>query len=394
MSQRKHVPYDIIITILPKLPIKSIVRFRCVCKLWDSTITSSAFISTHLSNNNNNNVSDHGYLIHMPNVITKEATYSSSSSSSSLSNPVCMVACDPKFNKISEYRISSDFSREGSCNIVGSCNGVLCLADSAWNPTYLWNPSIRKFKSLPCLSKYQWVSAGFAYQSETNDYKVIKIYSTSEPYIERHAELQAEVYTLSSDEWRRVGIPLNLLRLIYPTSCSSDTFVSGALHWVAWIKEDFGSRSRKILSFDVNNEKFGEIAIPYGGKIHPQILAVIKENLAFISSEFCYASGIRYGIWVMGEYGVCESWNKLFTLRLGDFEFIIGCTRHGEVIVRKNAKTKSDAELQRGIDFVVVIIDPVTLNEKELIVPHFPTKATTFVESLVLLDDNPDKKIS
>ena len=327
----------------------------------------------------------------MPNVITKEAAYSSSSSSSSsLSNPVCLVACDPKFNKISEYRISSDFSIEFS-NIVGSCNGVLCLADSSWNPMCLWNPSIRKFKSLPCLSKYQWVSAGFAYQSETNDYKVIKIYSTSEPYVKRHAELQAEVYTLSSDEWRRVGISLNLIRL--KESHSSDTFVSGALHWVAWIKEDFGISRKKILSFDVNNEKFGEIAIPYGGKIHPEILVVIKGNLAFISSEFCYAPGIRYGVWVMGEYGVCESWNKLFTLRLGGFESIIGCTRHGEVIV-KTAKTKYDAELQRGIHFVVVIIDPVTLDEKELIVPHFPTKATTFVESLVLLDENPDKKIS
>ncbi|KAM3685345.1 hypothetical protein ACJW31_11G111000 [Castanea mollissima] len=67
---------------------------------------------------------------------------------------------------------------------------------------YLWDPSIRNFERLPdsflsnCFSINQevWVSTGFAYQSKTNDYKVVKLWST--PVV-------AEVYTLSSDSWKK-----------------------------------------------------------------------------------------------------------------------------------------------------------------------------------------------
>ena len=67
--------------------------------------------------------------------------------------------------------------------------------------------NVRKFKRLPdsYLSNYFssdqeiWVSTGFAYQSKTNDYKVVKLWSTL---------VVVEVYTLSSDSWRKFEISL------------------------------------------------------------------------------------------------------------------------------------------------------------------------------------------
>ena len=38
-----------------------------------------------------------------------------------------------------------------------------------------------------------------------------------------------------------------------------------------------------ILSFDVNNDKFGEMALPDGDRLHKQSLFVYKVNLAFIT---------------------------------------------------------------------------------------------------------------
>ena len=74
-----------------------------------------------------------------------------------------------------------------------------------------------------------WVYAGFAYQSKTNDYKVVKLWST--PVV-------VEVYTLSSDSWRNVEISkrskYDLLVVVSNIDLfSSAQFVSGALHWLA-----------------------------------------------------------------------------------------------------------------------------------------------------------------
>ncbi|KAK4592950.1 hypothetical protein RGQ29_017187 [Quercus rubra] len=61
-QRNNHLPDDIVLNILARLPIKSVLRFRFVCKPRNSSITSPNFFSTHLNIINNNN----GYLIHMP----------------------------------------------------------------------------------------------------------------------------------------------------------------------------------------------------------------------------------------------------------------------------------------------------------------------------------------
>ena len=92
-----------------------------------------------------------------------------------------------------------------------------------------------KFKRLPdsYLSDYfssdqkNCVSTGFAYQSKTNDYKVVKLWCT--PVV-------AEAYTLCSDSWRKVEISLRYDLLVVVSDIdlfSSTQFVSGALHWLA-----------------------------------------------------------------------------------------------------------------------------------------------------------------
>ncbi|KAK3437513.1 hypothetical protein EUGRSUZ_C02180 [Eucalyptus grandis] len=48
MSGGSDLPEEILIQILLKLPVKSLVRFRCVSKSWDSLITHPSFVSLHL----------------------------------------------------------------------------------------------------------------------------------------------------------------------------------------------------------------------------------------------------------------------------------------------------------------------------------------------------------
>ena len=176
MSQTKpkptnnHIPENVEFNILAWLPVKSVIRFRCVCKPWDSFIISPYLISTHL---NNSNSKYHGCFINVPDSFGKKGK-------------VCEVVCDRTYYKIS---ISIQFplvlivfmlDQHQLELIVGSCNGLLCIPHYRGycvDVIYLYNPSIRKFKWLPDSSfseRYDWVAAGFGYQSKTNDYKVIR----------------------------------------------------------------------------------------------------------------------------------------------------------------------------------------------------------------------------
>ena len=140
------------------------------------------------------------------------------------------------------------------------------------------------------------------------------------------ADIEAEVYALSSNSWEKIGISLRLTNIeSYIFTSTSATFVSGALHWLGYINKAEGQlvNQNKIISFDVNNDKFAEIRLPDKQKLLPQYLIEFNGNLAFITfghstvynnNDYRWYS-LPYFIRVMGEYSVRESWNKLFYIK-------------------------------------------------------------------------------
>uniref|UniRef100_A0A7N2MYJ5 F-box domain-containing protein n=1 Tax=Quercus lobata TaxID=97700 RepID=A0A7N2MYJ5_QUELO len=403
-QKKEHLPHDIVLNILANLPVKSILRFRCVSKTWDSSITTPSFISTHLNLNNNNNLA---YLI----------SFASTTIDSRII-PSFIGGYDPTFNRISKYPIPSCFhsSYDSYSFTADSCNGLVCFTQYGYHhpnitgAIYLWNPSIRKQKRLPgfSLTRSLRFSTGFAYQSNTNDYKVVKISQMRVGVDYDAIENDAEVYTLSSNSWRRVEISLPKTILGLPPDDRAATFVSGALHWLGNDRE--AAPNYMILSFDVNNDKFGEIALPHvqqqqqllpqGVMARLNRLMAFKGKLAFITLgylTFDHANEDEYNdfmrshtphscfIWVMGEYGVHESWSKLFFVQ---FENVVsvrffGCTSRGELLVIKKPSAESNPERWWP---TVVSLDLETLHEKDLGFQKVPDIVANFMESLVLLD--------
>ena len=114
---KSHLPDDIVLNILSRLPVKSLIRFRCVCKTWDSSITTLNFISTHLNKNNDH---DHACLIQTC------IQYNSSKIPK-----VCKVlCCDRMLDWVFEYSVPSAFDLNMS-EMVSSCNGLVCLIQHA-----------------------------------------------------------------------------------------------------------------------------------------------------------------------------------------------------------------------------------------------------------------------
>ncbi|KAK4562056.1 hypothetical protein RGQ29_004782 [Quercus rubra] len=375
---RELLPEDVVEDILGQLPVKSLTRFRCVSKSCDSIITDPTFITKHLKLNLNQSESlistntHSGYLLY-----TTEDKNSSPSS-----KQLCTVVCnnDRTLTQVSRFEIPSFLDK---CNIVGCCNGLFCLADyDLSHIIYLWNPRIRMFKKLlatPSTDEDTRSVIGLAYNSQNNDFKILRLVSF---FWGQEAEAEAEIYSLSTDSWRKVVITMESLRGYEPNFGTIDEFdppcifFNGALHTVA-----ITSRHRFILSFNVNDESFREIMLPPNHLDLDDVpvcrteLAVFKGSLAvFIYTDDHW--GVFCHIWVMEEYGVAESWIKKYMVPmiLNSHFYGNGCTDNGELLI----KTATG----------LVSIDPESRNQNILAFEDADWVGCTAnsMESLILLD--------
>ncbi|KAK4580964.1 hypothetical protein RGQ29_024569 [Quercus rubra] len=338
---------DIVFDILTRLPVKSLIRFRCVSKSWYSTITNPIFIATHfklneaksLSNKNSHN----GYLLY-----TSETE-------------------DYSFH--AELR-TLVYNRDRTVTEISRCN-----ENNGDHIIYLWNPSIRKFKMLaPALMTDPCDSAtlGLAYHSQKNDFKILRLVSFLGSLGEPDPLTEAEVYTLSTDSWRKVvSAELSDPNAGLLSHRSPYIFFNGALHCIAAHKH-----CSFILSFDINDERFHKIMLPLDFlDVYQSYLTVFKGSLAYIIiSDYLATGGIMCHLWVMKEYGVAETWTRK-CVPIDWFHHFHGCTDNGELLI----------ENAMGL----ISIDPENLFQNSLIMEsniRWAGYAANSIESLVLLD--------
>ncbi|KAF5952728.1 hypothetical protein HYC85_010672 [Camellia sinensis] len=103
-----YLPMDIIVDILHCLPVKSLLRFRCVCKTFRHLISNPTFISSHLLHHRTTTATIFTF---------KHRTTTSLSllqSPSSSQNPSNLVHPFPNHTR--------------DLHLIGSINGLLCLS--------------------------------------------------------------------------------------------------------------------------------------------------------------------------------------------------------------------------------------------------------------------------
>ncbi|KAM7493700.1 hypothetical protein LguiB_028309 [Lonicera macranthoides] len=295
------LPKDLVEEFLYMLPVKLLLRCRCVCKAWRATIDDPSFIAKHFNratfNKNECLLVKRFVKQHSRNVlsfVSKET--------------LDFVSTD----------IDVPFFQHQHTRVFGPCNGIICLGHDG--DIVLCNPATREFKALPPLIDddlpglmQSELGFGFGFDEKNNDYKVVRIiniyYYT--PYGGRGHTVKAEIYNLSSNSWRKLDARLPK---VWFTLCFELLF-NGVFHWYAQNSCD-NSRYELILSFHMSTEVFKEIHFPdtcYWNK--RRSLGVLNnESLALILFEDYNQAHKNFEIWVMKEYGVKESWTKQFTV--------------------------------------------------------------------------------
>ncbi|MCD7466557.1 hypothetical protein HAX54_003371 [Datura stramonium] len=290
------LPQEVIFEILLRLPVKSLLKFRCVSKSFLSLLSTPLFREAHINFNSKKpkmtdyklavvaSVSGLGRICHV---------YNMGSENSSLT--VARHSCPAK-------------SLSLSARILGSCNGLICLTSDTFT-LMLLNPCTGKFNIFPdsmlrnkgggCYVRY-----GFGYDASVEDYKVVKIFSF--PQIEGRHENVVNVYSLKANSWSTIqGFSSGSL------NGKLGVFANGALHWEAR-QSHCSSGFWEIVTLDLAVMRYGKIALPSyedDGGIY-WTLGVSRGYLV----ACCNYEPNSADMWMMKEYGVEKSWTKLVTI--------------------------------------------------------------------------------
>ncbi|XP_016444220.1 F-box protein At3g07870-like [Nicotiana tabacum] len=272
-------------------------------------------------------------------------------------------------------------------NIVGSCNGLLCLSDDLWgyrDHYYIWNPSIKKSVKLPepififrTHGPFDH-TLGFGFDSVTNDYEVVRIVHTG--FSTDKVPPDVEVFKLSTGVWQDIT-PVSPSCLFVPKT--PGFYMNGACHWVA-SKRKGGESQNMIVLFDVHGETFWEMMVPdslvrkfSGFFCEGFVLFVSNGSLCLADSSS--GNDKTIDIWMIKEYGDPESWVKQFSISSRDISFNVGVVdeifslfnggRQRQVahfLVKPIASRENGKILWRADNGLLVSYDPVAEKIKNL----------------------------
>ncbi|KAJ9555023.1 hypothetical protein OSB04_009637 [Centaurea solstitialis] len=239
-------PEIVLFHILPRLPSKSLLRSKCVCKQWRSFLTSPLFAKIHL--HHVTAVDRH----HDLKVLYLHVW------------PCAFRTIDCEARSVSKIR-RYPFARCATVT-TSTVNGLVCMGmqpcPGKWENTdefsdmIIWNPLTGEYKTLstPIDTKcYSNKALAFElyYTCSDDDYKILSITTDRNVY----------VYSLRSDSWRKLESTLDHEDRIpyYAAAGDRNLLDDEKLHFL-WPLEI--NRRYVVGRLDLKTEKFTKIAVP------------------------------------------------------------------------------------------------------------------------------------
>ncbi|KAL5070168.1 hypothetical protein RYX36_021055 [Vicia faba] len=291
------LPEELIGEILLRLPVRSLVQFKCVCKSWKILISGSHFIKSHVRISTSD-----------PTITNQQLVFSFRKQPWEIvSYPLKPLFQDPS-NPVKPGTFT--YSEESFHRIIGSCNGLLCLLDT-FPPrccVVLCNPSLRfisKNSSEPISKDWFMMNYGFGYDQVNDKYKVLLVVRCKKP----DYQILTKIYTFGQDDYWKT-IP----NYPYDDPLLIGKFVSGTLNWIV-------SHENTIISFDIQKETYMKMLLPQNDSDNNvckfQELSVLSDCLCV--SEYFDSQHFHLVLWMMKEYGVVESFTKFMVIPYDKF---------------------------------------------------------------------------
>ncbi|XP_058185596.1 F-box/kelch-repeat protein At3g17530-like [Rhododendron vialii] len=326
----ENLSEDLLMEILWRLPVKSLLQFKSVCKNWYALIQNPDFIYLH---------------------------HDRAASIAVAGNTDCLLV--KRFLNGGEGGVALSFVPNETpvediftgldikhLQILGPCNGIVCLTRyGSSSPIVLCNPSMKEFRVLP-LPSYKndhMCNLGFGFDPYANDYKVVRFGMMSTDLSIRGVDEAIEMYDLSTDSWRGVD---TVSPVVSGIDCFYDSHASwnGDFFWYPYQKHG----GPVIMAFRMINEVFEEMPLPEVCLLDQHSekkLFVLDDSLAIViypkwwsnpsvfpPEEFLLEKS--FDIWVMNEEGLEVSWTKKFSI--GPFQgldWALGFRHNGEFLV-------------------------------------------------------------
>jgi len=307
--------------------VKSLMIFKCVCKLWFSVISDPHFANSHFQLN----------------LATHTRRF------------LCISALSPEIRSIDFDAFLNDTTDSPNFNcflpdsyfpfeIKGSCRGFIFLYR---HPNiYIFNPSTGSKRQIlmSAINTNAYINLyGFGYDQSRDDYVVVLLSNKCNPFLVGVPQSHLEFFSFRDNTWKEI----EGTHLPYGDDNREGEGVlfNGAIHWLTSRRD---LHLDVIVGFDLTESKLFDIPLPndvdHRSLVHSGLWVFGK----FLSIWVKDIDNDTIEIWVMKEYKVHSSWTKnlvlpqhvipghyfnpLYYSRNADYFHPIYSTENGDVI--------------------------------------------------------------
>ncbi|CAK8534878.1 unnamed protein product [Lathyrus sativus] len=349
-----YVSDDIVLSILSKLPLKSVNRFTCVHKCWSLLFENSCFVNMFYKNM----VSKYQSLGDEEKCLL--TNYFDSTNWQWKLHVLSLETFESKMQLNFPHPFKPDLYRSPSpSTLVSYADGVLCIYDRYHSDIALWNHVTAELNIIPrsiAIRKegsgmheefrfykefhINTIIHGFGYDQIKDDYKIIQYVKGRGCWEDRLPYPLWEIYSLKRKFWKRLYLDDMPTR---SGMCDPLSF-NGVCHWCGYIRDE-----TYVVSFYFNTETHVTTPLPKNMQdldCSEIYLILLNGYVAMISS---YVLEDRVSIAILTELGVMESWIKLFDfIPSSNMYYPIGASKNGDLLYKHKDQLIS-VDLTTGI---------------------------------------------
>uniref|UniRef100_M8BZL4 Uncharacterized protein n=1 Tax=Aegilops tauschii TaxID=37682 RepID=M8BZL4_AEGTA len=300
------LPDEIMTEVLLRLPVKSLLRFRAVCRSWAANLSSHQFCTLHTAKVD----ADADAAPAPPRLLFVAPTAGY--------NSTAIYSCSPS-GPSADVILTLDEVRGNFVGpVAAQCRGLSLLYDAVPTAYYVLNAATREVTRLPPCPDAPRSSAGLGFDPRTNEYKVVRLFLHScydKQLRDSRLLTKCDTYTLGvggrrGDQWTPAagGVPSSQAAQAALANADLDrlppVFVNGFLHWLML---PLVQKTMSIMSFSITEEAFGWVQ-------PPPFITSRNSHLVELDGHLCMARDLR-----ADSPSILEIWKLLQGSTSGDW---------------------------------------------------------------------------